>query len=45
MGDAAEDRPLDSWRKIYGLVIVFAVLLFALLYWLTTTFNIPVSGR
>jgi hypothetical protein len=33
--------PLGSWARIYALVIAFTLATFALLYWLTATFDIP----
>ncbi len=41
MQDQSERPPLGSWARIYGLVVAVAVVVTVLLYWFTSTFNIP----
>ncbi len=44
MQEPSERPPLGSWARLYGLVAAFAVLVLALLYWFTTSFNIPLDS-
>ncbi len=35
--------PLGSWARLYLLVCISAILMMALLYWLTASFNHPMG--
>ena len=44
MQEPSERPPLGSWARLYGLVAAFAIVVMALLYWFTQTFNIPLAS-
>jgi hypothetical protein len=39
-----EAPPLGSWPRTYATVAVLAVLVMALLWWLTARFNVPLGS-
>ena len=39
----SERPPLGSWTRTYATVVLWAVVVMLLLYWLTSTWNIPVE--
>ena len=44
MTEPNERAPLGSWARLYGLVAACAVVVTIVLYWLTTSFNIPLPS-
>ena len=42
--ETTDRPPLGSWVRMYGLVAALAVLLMVLLYWFTSTFNVPLPS-
>ena len=36
--------PLGSWARLYALVCALAVFVMLLLWWFTSTFNVPANG-
>lgn len=37
--------PLGSWARLYALVAAVAVVVIALLWWFSVTWNVPLGGR
>ena len=44
MPEPNDRDPLGYWARLYGLVAACAVVVTILLYWLTTSFNIPLPS-
>ncbi len=39
-----DDAPLGSWTRVYGFVLAAALVVMAVLYWFTSTWNIPLGA-
>lgn len=39
-----KEPPLGSWPRIYAVVVVWAVLWMAFMYWVTVAWNVPLEA-